>query len=397
MKESREFVMEDGVLKKYCGPGGHVVIPEGVTGIGNSAFRDCTTLTGVTLPNSVTHIEDHAFTGCAALTSVTIPANADFIDWAFVDCPALTEILVDEENPYLASVDGVLFSKDKTVLYAYPGGKAGAYAIPNSVSHIAACAFSGCAKLTHVTISRWVRRIEDWVFENCRALTGVAIPDSVENINAEAFSGCVSLKRVTIPDSVKRIYFSAFAGCTALEEVRLPAKLLLLDNEAFAGCTALTRVTFPKSIERMEEDVFWGCPLLPWDNETVGRRGVFWVVDGQLLAFPFQEGDRVGTAKSGKTYNHKKLWETVRPKGCKEPFDYYPRGRVELSKPGVSLLYMSPHVEEDLIPEIKAAFGLGSDPIVNYDYSQHYWCHLDEGYRKERLRSLRTSKRRGRR
>lgn len=394
MGTDKEFEIEDGVLKKYCGSGGHVVIPEGVTGIGNSAFRDCTTLTGVTLSNSVTHIEDHAFTGCAALTSVTIPAGVDFIDWAFVDCPALTEILVDEENPCLASVDGVLFSKDKTVLYTYPGGKAGAYEMPRSVSKIAEGAFSGCAGLTHVTISAWVRHIESWTFKDCRALTGVVIPDSVETIGSAAFSGCVSLKRVTIPDSVKRIDFEAFADCTALEEVKLPAKMLLLDNEVFAGCTALARVTFPQSIEHMAEDVFVGCPLLPWDNETVGRRGVFWVVDGKLLAFPFREGEQVGLAKSGKTYNHKKLWEAVRPKGCKEPFDYYPRGRVELSKPGVPLLYMSPHVEESLIPEIKAAFALERDPIVHYDYNVHYRCHLDEGYRREWMRTLRTSKRR---
>lgn len=256
MGTDKEFEIEDGVLIKYCGPGGQVVIPEGVTGIGNSAFRDCAALTGVTLPNSVTHIEDHAFTGCAALASVTIP------------------------------------------------------------------------------------------------------------------------------DSVKRIYFSAFAGCTALEEVKLPTKMLLLDNEAFAGCTALARVTFPQSLEHMGMDVFDGCPLLPWDNETAGRRGVFWVVDGKLLAFPFREGDQVGVAKSGKTYNHKKLWETVRPKGCKEPFDYYPRGRVEVAKScNLSpVLYMSPHIPESLLPEIKAAFRLRQEPIIHYDHSVHYRCHLDEGY-----------------
>lgn len=392
MGTDKEFEIEDGVLIKYCGPGGHVVIPEGVTVIGDAAFRDCATLTGVTIPNSVTYIEACAFTRCAALASVTIPSGVDFIDWAFVDCPALTEILVDKENPYLASVDGVLFSKDKTVLYTYPGGKAGVYAIPDGVTQIAACAFSACAKLTHVTIPEGVRRIEDWVFKNCRTLTGVDIPDSVENINAEAFSGCVSLKRVTIPDSVKRIYFSAFAGCTALEEVKLPAKMLLLDNEAFAGCTALAQVTFPQSIERMEEDVFVGCPRLRRNNKTAGRRGVFWVADGRLLAFPFQEGDPVGTAKSGQTYNHQKLWEAVRPKGCKKPFDYYPRGRVELSRSGGGVLYMSPHVPESLLPEIRAAFGLGSDPIVHYDHSVHYRCHLDEGYRAQGTRPPRASK-----
>lgn len=392
METDKEFVIEDGVLIRYRGPGGHVVIPEGVTVIGDSAFWDCATLTGVTIPNSVTRIEGLAFIGCTALTGVTIPAGVDFIGQAFDGCTALTEISVDAENPTFASVDGVLFSKDKMVLYAYPGGKAGAYEMPRSVSKIAKGAFSGCAGLTHVTISAWVRHIESWTFKDCRALTGVVIPHSVETIGSAAFSGCVSLKRVTIPDSVKRIDFGAFADCTALEEVKLPARMFLLEQAAFRNCVALKRVTFPQSLEHMGADVFDNCPLLPWDSEPAGCRGVFWVVDGKLLAFPFREGDRVGLAKSGMTYNHKKLWEAVRPKGCKEPFDYYPRGRVELSKPGVPILYMSPHVEDGLIPEIKAAFGLRRDPLVNYDHSSHYHCHLDENYREARMKLLRINK-----
>lgn len=112
-----------------------------------------------------------------------------------------------------------------------------------------------------------------------------------------------------------------------------------------------------------------------------GMRGVFWVMDGKLLAFPFCEDNQAGIAKSGKTYNHKKLWEVVRPKGCRKPFDYYPRGRVEMSKLGVPILYMSTHVEESIIPAIKAAFNLGRDPVVRYDHSIHYRCHLDAGYK----------------
>lgn len=44
------FVIENGVLTKYIGPGGDVAIPEGVTEIGKSAFYDCAGLTSVTIP-----------------------------------------------------------------------------------------------------------------------------------------------------------------------------------------------------------------------------------------------------------------------------------------------------------------------------------------------------------
>ena len=53
MSENKDFVIENGVLKQYTGPGGDVVIPEGVTEVGRWAFNDCIGLTGVTIPAGV--------------------------------------------------------------------------------------------------------------------------------------------------------------------------------------------------------------------------------------------------------------------------------------------------------------------------------------------------------
>lgn len=109
-------------------------------------------------------------------------------------------------------------------------------------------------------------------------------------------------------------------------------------------------------------------------------RGVFWVIDGELLSFPFVENSEYGVAKSGTTYNHKKLWDHIKPKKCNKPFDYYPRGRVEFNGQGKPIIYMNPNVDESIVPEIKAEFGLRDDPIIHYDNSIHYRCHLDDGY-----------------
>lgn len=68
----RDFVIENGVLKKYNGPGGDVVIPEGVTEIGERAFFGCRGLTRVTIPAGVIMIGDYAFYDCMGLTRVTI-------------------------------------------------------------------------------------------------------------------------------------------------------------------------------------------------------------------------------------------------------------------------------------------------------------------------------------
>ncbi len=107
--------------------------------------------------------------------------------------------------------------------------------------------------------------------------------------------------------------------------------------------------------------------------------GVFWLVDDELLAFPFNKNRfPEAIAKSGSTYNHKKLWQLVKPKGCNKPFDYYPRGRVVFSNKGETIIYMNPNIDEKHVTEIMEAFNLQKEPIIRYDYSKHYICYLDE-------------------
>lgn len=109
-------------------------------------------------------------------------------------------------------------------------------------------------------------------------------------------------------------------------------------------------------------------------------RGVFWVIDGKLLSYPFVGGDTIGVAKSGLTYNHKLLWRDIRPKGSNKPYNYYPRGRVDFLNKGKPIVYMNPNINEDIIPDIKADFGLRDTPDIRYDYSVHYKCYLDDGW-----------------
>ena len=107
---------------------------------------------------------------------------------------------------------------------------------------------------------------------------------------------------------------------------------------------------------------------------------MFWVIDGVLSAYPFVEGVYAGgAARSGVTYNHKKLWELVRG-SCRQPYNYYPRGRVDADNMGQSVIYMSPRVPLSLLPEIQAAFAITSPPLLRYDNSRHYRCHLDTSW-----------------
>lgn len=72
-----------------------LMIPEGVTSVGDLAFYNCSSLTGVTIPNSVTTIGRSAFVNCSSLTEVTIPNGVtEICDWVFSGCSELTEVTI---------------------------------------------------------------------------------------------------------------------------------------------------------------------------------------------------------------------------------------------------------------------------------------------------------------
>jgi len=109
-------------------------------------------------------------------------------------------------------------------------------------------------------------------------------------------------------------------------------------------------------------------------------RGVFWIIDGELYAYQFYADNPIYMdSVDMQTYNHKRLWELLKPKN--HDFDYYPRGRVDFKSDGTPIIYMNPNIDESFISEIKSEFGLRKEPIVHYDYSDHYRCHLDGGYK----------------
>ena len=191
-----------------------VTIPNSVTSIGDGAFADCTSLTSVTIPDSVTSIGNGAFFGCSSLTSITIPAKVENIEGAsFGYCSSLKSIEIDEKNKNYLSENGIIFSKEKKVIIAYPAGKTEkSYNIPNTVTSIGNGAFSGCASLTSVTIPDSVTSIGDSAFSGCTSLTSIMIPKNVSSIGMYAFGDCDSLANVyfeetTTPDFSDNLFY----------------------------------------------------------------------------------------------------------------------------------------------------------------------------------------------
>ena len=95
VESKQDFVIAKGVLTKYNGPGGDVVIPAGVKKIGDGAFKGCAALTGVTIPDGVTSIGERAFYGCTELQSAVIPESVQAIGkYAFCDCRSLQSVTI---------------------------------------------------------------------------------------------------------------------------------------------------------------------------------------------------------------------------------------------------------------------------------------------------------------
>lgn len=107
-------------------------------------------------------------------------------------------------------------------------------------------------------------------------------------------------------------------------------------------------------------------------------KGVFWIIEGTLWAFPFKGNEKTGVAKSGTTFNHEKLWKNVKPKGCNKPYHYYPRGRVDVTNKNRPVIYMSQHVDLFFEHQIKVEFDIREKPVIRMDHSEHYKCYLDD-------------------
>jgi hypothetical protein len=154
----------------------------------------------------------------------------------------LTNISVEALNPAYADVDGVLSDKAVTTLSQFPPGRAGNYAVPETVTNIPSYGFFGCLQLTSVTLPHQVMQVNDNTFLYDAALTNVVIPEGINSIGFEAFLG-TGLLRIVIPAGVTNIGDLAF-GNTSLSSVTIPASVTNLSSYAFSACANLTNVYF---------------------------------------------------------------------------------------------------------------------------------------------------------
>ena len=239
---SSDFQMKGDTLVKYTGTASAVSIPTSVKHIGKEAFLGHTELVKVEIPGYVEDIDYNAFSGCTSLERISIPDTVTSIGngafsgcsnlksiklgkgvrklgtGVFADCNVLSSMSISIYNEDLAYEDGVVYSKDKTIVYAMlPGYEGAVYRMPSTVKTIKNNAFWGCRNLERVYFGSNVTSIPDYGFTGCTSLEKVSFPYSLRRIGIKAFADCINLGETEIPMSVESIHQSSFDGCPKLK------------------------------------------------------------------------------------------------------------------------------------------------------------------------------------
>ena len=208
---------------------------------------------------------------------ITIPEGVEVIgEDAFASCEALQSINVAEGNKHYASIDGVLYSKDLTIIKKVPEG-AGlkSFSIPNSVTTIGELAFYNCQSLENIDIPASVTTIGEGAFAWCTSLQCIDIPDSVTTIGESAFAGCSSLQSINVEDenqhyaSVDGVLYSKDLTIikkvpegVGLKSFSISDNVTTIGEWAFSRCKALKRVDIPNSVTTIGYMAFSNCSAL---------------------------------------------------------------------------------------------------------------------------------------
>ena len=294
--EGNLYTTDKRKLISYLSKGENFIIPNSVTSIGNSAFKNCSSLQSVTISDSVTSIGDWAFSDCSSLQSVTIPDSVTRIgNWVFLNCSSLQSVIIPDS---VTSIGDLVFNGCSS-LYSVT--------IPDSVTSIGNRAFEGCSSLQSVTIPNSVTSIGNDAFAWCSSLYSVTIPESITNIKGNPFVKCparvINLSKhftifegnlytsdrrklisylskgenFIIPDSVTSIGSCAFSFCSSLQSVTIPNSVTSIGDIAFYGCLSLYSVTIPDSVTSIGNWVFSNCKSLqsvtiPDSVTSIGNR-----------------------------------------------------------------------------------------------------------------------------
>lgn len=303
---SQGLEIENGVL---VGRGSctdkYIVVPQGVSAIGEGALSHEKDILGVLLPESVTEIRDGAFEHCDGLQVINIPDGVTSIgDNAFFSCKALIGVLIPNsvrsigrkafsncgylEVIYYVGIeeewDAVSKGKDwdkgagkhivefKMIVGENPMPNFGKpsegldFRLNDNGDSYSLVGRGNCTDTEIIIPSVHeglpVTEIWEHVWGFSEDITSIVIPDSVTYIYNHAFENCTALETVVLSNSITVIEDATFYGCSSLKNIVIPESVIEIGGKSFLGCESLTSIKIPDSVKIIDFGAFDHCTSL---------------------------------------------------------------------------------------------------------------------------------------
>ena len=284
-----------------------VELPQGLLTLGEGAFSDCRAFTSVTIPPLITELPTNCFaqnwnvtsfnipegvvkagqyvlTG-SQITEINIPASmTDMLFDSFRNNSSMENFNVAEGNPAFCDVDGVLYTKDRSLLLAVPYPRAGSFTVDPACTEIGPSAIDGCVNVTEIVLPDGLTTIGSAAFSST-GITSIVIPESVtylggglfgfcenlitaeiyanvDDLGGSTFGGCPNLQNVVLGPNVRGYGYACFRDCYALESVTVIEGLTLIDEACFSNCRALAVFAIPETVTEIGSEAFSGCTSL---------------------------------------------------------------------------------------------------------------------------------------
>lgn len=237
-----DFIVEDGVLRKYCGRKGHIVIPDGVTEIDSCAFERNKRLRSVIIPESVKKIGAFAFLACENLKKVVLPSGLEEIGiGAFMTCKSLESINIPEHVEF---EDQMFFGCDSLA------DEMGFVIVKGILQYY-------CGENKNVVVPENVIRVTGKAFQDCFTLESIEFANPETKVDEDAFWGCLGMRdkdgfvivrdvlyfyfgeepNVVVPDGtveIESFVFNMYRGeLPEMESVFVPSSVTKIGEEAF--------------------------------------------------------------------------------------------------------------------------------------------------------------------
>ncbi len=276
-----------------------VIISNDVDTIGSSAFYGCSNITSLSIGQDVSAIGNKAFYGCTSLTSVVWNAEhfADFtnnetpfyfysssssssnhfdlrsqmISFIFGDnvkhipanlCNGMSNLTTVTLPNNLISIGSDAFYNTPNIKYNKWGN---AYYLGNDENLYVALIKPTNTELTVCTLCPRAKVIATKAFSGCNKLTTLTIPESFVSINDSAFDGCTLLESLNVPKNIVYLGNNIFSNCNRLRTLNYDAVQCKNGAKAFSA-NYLRTVNMGKSVKSLPKDLFNGCSQLQTTN-----------------------------------------------------------------------------------------------------------------------------------